>query len=279
MSRATRDKIFRIFCRLASYFALVILAVLLIHVVKEGWQWLDLQFLSSFPSRHPEKAGVKAAIFGSLYLISLTALFAIPVGVGSALYLEEYAENNKFNRMIQVCIANLAGMPSIIYGLLGMLVFGRFFMLEDSLLTGALTLALMALPVITISSRNSIQSVPRSLREAGYAVGARKYQVVFFQVLPAAIPGIMTGVILSISRAIGETAPLIVVGALSYIAFVPESLMDPFTVLPVQVYNWASRPQEEFHQLAAAGIITLLAVLFLLNSLAVFIRMRASRRR
>jgi phosphate transport system permease protein len=279
MSRATRDKVFRVFCRIASYFALLILAVLLIHVVKEGWQWLDAQFLSSFPSRHPEKAGVKAAIFGSLYLISLTALFAIPVGVGSALYLEEYAENNKFNRMIQVCIANLAGMPSIIYGLLGMLVFGRFFMLEDSLLTGALTLALMALPVITISSRNSIQSVPRALREAGYAVGARKYQVVFFQVLPAAIPGIMTGVILSISRAIGETAPLIVVGALSYIAFVPESLMDPFTVLPVQVYNWASRPQEEFHQLAAAGIITLLVVLFLLNSLAVFIRMRASRRR
>lgn len=277
MTRDMKDKIFRLFCKMSSYFALFILLLLIYHVLKEGHEWLDFQFLSSFPSRHPEKAGIKAAIFGSLYLIGLTSLFAIPVGIGTALYMEEYAVNNKFNRMLGVCISNLAGMPSIIYGLLGMLVFGRFFLLEDSLLTGALTLALMALPVITIASRNAIQSVPTSLREAGYAVGALKYQVVFFQVFPAALPGIMTGVILSISRSLGETAPLIVVGALSYIAFVPESVMDPFTVLPVQIYNWASRPQEEFHQLAAAGIISLLVVLFLLNSLAIFIRNRSGK--
>lgn len=277
MNRTKIDQTFRMFCKLSSYFALFVLVLLIYHVLQEGYQWLDIQFLSSFPSRKPEQAGIKAAIFGSLYLITLTAAFAIPLGVGTALYLEEYAENNKFNRMLQVCIANLAGMPSIIYGLLGMLVFGTFFALEDSLLTGALTLALMALPVITISSRNAIQSVPKTLREAAYAVGALKYQVVFFQVLPAALPGIMTGVILSISRSIGETAPLIVVGALSYIAFVPESPMDPFTVLPVQIYNWAARPQEEFHQLAAAGIITLLIVLFILNSLAIIIRNRSSK--
>lgn len=277
MTRHQIDFYFRLLCKCSSYFALFVLALLLYHVIGQGYTWLDFQFLSSFPSRFPEKAGIKAAIFGSLYLVALTAMFAIPLGVGTALYLEEYASKNRFNRILQVSIANLAGMPSIIYGLLGMLVFGKFFMLEDSLLTGALTLALMALPVITISSQNSIQSVPSSLREAGYAVGALKYQVVFFQVLPAALPGIMTGIILSISRSLGETAPLIVVGALSYIAFVPESVMDPFTVLPVQIYNWTSRPKEEFHQLAAAGIIALLIVLFLLNSMAIYIRNRSSK--
>ena len=209
----------------------------------------------------------------------LTALFSIPVGVATAICLEEYLPKNKWTYFLQINISNLAGMPSIIYGLLGLAIFVRFFAFDRSILSGSLTLALLILPVIIVASQGAIRAVPMTLREAAYALGVYKWQTLFGQVLPAALPGIMTGVILALSRAIGETAPLIIVGALSYVAFVPESMMDPFTVLPIQIYNWAGRPQEAFHELAAGGIIVLLGLLLSMNTVAVMIRNKFQRYR
>jgi len=245
--------------------------------LNEGLSWLNINFLSNFPSRFPHKAGVKSALFGSLWLISMTTLIAVPLGVATALYLEEYAPKKRFIRWIQINISNLAGMPSIVYGLLGLTIFVRFFDLDRSLWAGALTLSLLVLPVIIISSQEAIRAVPDAIRYAAYALGARPWQVIMGQILPAALPGIMTGFILAISRAIGESAPLIMVGALSYVAFVPESPSDPFTALPIQIFNWAGRPQADFHGLAGAGIIVLLIVLFTLNLSAVLIRQRAQK--
>lgn len=273
------DKFFSLACRLTTWLSVVILGVLLAHIIQEGMEWLSWDFLQNYPSRRPTRAGVKAAIWGSVWIIAFTALFSIPVGVATALFLEEYLPKNKMSRILQVNITNLAGMPSIIYGLLGLAIFVRFFNFDRSILAGSLTLGLLVLPIIIVASQESIRAVPRSLREAAYALGAMKWQVLFGQVLPAALPGIMTGVILALSRAIGETAPLIIVGALSYVAFIPESAMDPFTVLPIQIYNWAGRPQEAFHGLAAAGIIVLLAVLLSMNMIAVFIRNKFQRYR
>lgn len=257
--------------------AVGILFILLFHVVREGIQWLDLQFLDNFPSRKPERAGIKSALVGSVWLIGLTALISIPLSIASAIYLEEYAPRNKWMRILEINLANLAAMPSILYGLLGLAIFVRYFDLDRSLWSGALTLSLLVLPVIVIAAKGAIRSVPNSIREGAYALGARRWQVVFFQVLPGALPGIMTGVILALSRAMGETAPLIMVGALSYIAFLPEGPSDPFTALPVQIFNWAARPQEDFHGLAAGGIIVLLILLLTLNAGAVFIRHKLQR--
>lgn len=256
----------------------MILVVLVSHVALKGLSWISWDFLTGLGSRDPQKAGIKTAVMGSLWLIFLTAAFAIPFGVATAVFLHEYADNkSKMIRILQVNIANLAGMPSIIYGLLGLTLFVRGLGFEDSLLSGALTLALLILPVIVISSQEAIRAVPNSVRYGAYALGARKWQVILWQVLPAALPGIMTGVILSISRAIGETAPLVIIGALSYISFVPDSVYSSFTALPVQIYNWAQRPQAEFHSLAAAGIIVLLAVLFTMNLTAILIRQKYQR--
>ena len=259
--------------------SVTLLALLLYDVFHHGFAWVDWQFLQSFSSRHPEKAGVEAAIAGSLWLVGLTAVIAIPVGVASAVYLEEYARQNRLSRFIEVNIANLAGVPSIVYGMLGLAVFVRLLALDRSLLAGALTLSLLVLPVIILSSREAIRAVPRSLRQAAYAVGATRWQVVRHHVLPNAVPGIVTGVILALARAMGETAPLVVVGALTYVAFTPEGPLDSFTALPIQIFNWASRPQEDFHELAAAGILVLLAVLLTLNAIAATIRFRAQRNR
>jgi phosphate transport system permease protein len=249
------------------------------------------QFFSHFPSRNPENAGVKSAILGTLWMTLLTALIAIPVGVFAAVYLEEYSRSNKLSRFIEVNIANLAGVPSIVYGLLGLTVFvGFFYRMQqrfpnderfvnpNNLLCGALTISLLILPVIIIAAREAIKAVPSSLRQAAYAVGATRWQVVSQQVLPAAIPGIVTGVILAMSRAIGETAPLITIGALTYVAFAPDSIYSGFTVLPIQIYNWISRPQAEFHDLAAFGIIVMLAVLLAMNSVAVYLRHRFEKK-
>jgi phosphate transport system permease protein len=277
-SRTILNKIFYAVCRFVTWSSIFLLALLLFHIAKQGWHYLSLDFLTNLPSRYPDKAGIKTALVGTAYVISLTALFAIPFGVATAIYLEEYAPNkNKFIRFVNINIANLAGMPSIIYGLLGLTVFVRYFSLDRSILSGALTLALLILPVIIIASQEAIKAVPNSIRYAGFSMGARRYQVILGQVLPAALPGIMTGIILSVSRAIGETAPLIIVGAMSYVAFLPENLLDMFTVLPVQIYNWAGRPQEAFHQLAASGIIVLLLFLFLMNLIAVLIRKKFQR--
>ncbi len=275
--RKLKEQLFIWTCRVATWMAVAILFTLLFHVVREGIEWLDLDFLDSFPSRKPEQAGIKSALWGSVWLIGLTAMISIPLSLGSALYLEEYAPQNRWTRIIEINLANLAGMPSILYGLLGLAVFVRYFGLESSLWSGSLTLSLLVLPVVVIASKGAIRSVPLSIREGAYALGARRWQVVLYQVLPSALPGIMTGIILALSRAMGETAPLIMVGALSYIAFLPESPSDPFTVLPVQIYNWAARPQDDFHGLAAGGIIVLLVLLLTLNAGAVFIRSKLQR--
>jgi phosphate transport system permease protein len=248
------------------------------------------QFFNSFPSRNAENAGIKSAIWGTLWMISITALIAIPLGVASAIYLEEYTQKNRISRLIEINIANLAGVPSIVYGLLGLSLFVGFFSFLKSrfpenemfnnprnVMAGALTMTVLILPVIIISAREAIKAVPASLRQAAYGVGATRWQVVRHHVLPAALPGIITGVILSISRAIGETAPLIAIGALTYVAFVPDSVFSGFTALPIQVYNWVSRPQKEFHDLAASGIIVLMVILLSLNAVAVAIRHRAER--
>ena len=272
--RHAAAKMFRLLCAAVTWSGVAVLAVLLVHVSYTGLSWLDYQFLTSFPSRFPAKAGIQSALWGTVWLITLTAAFSVPIGVAAAVYLEEYARQGWVSRFIEVNIANLAGVPSIVYGILGLVMFVRFFAFGRSVLAGSLTMSLLILPVIIIAAREAVRAVPGSIRQAAFALGATRWQVVRSHVLPSAMPGILTGVILAMSRAIGETAPLIMIGALTYVAFTPEGPLDAFTALPIQIFNWASRPQQEFHQLAAAGIIVLLAVLLLMNALAVWIRHR-----
>ncbi len=276
--RHRKAKLFALLCATITWSCVILLLVLLYQVSIDGFRWLDWQFITSFPSRFPERAGIKSALVGTIWLISLVAFISIPVGVSTALYLEEFAGKGRVARMIEVNIANLAGVPSIVYGILGLAVFVRFFALERSLISGALTMSLLILPVIIIASREAIKTVPMSIRYAAFSLGATKWQTTWSHVLPASFPGIMTGVILALSRAIGETAPLIMIGALTFVAFLPESPMDSFTAMPIQIYNWVSRPQEEFHELAAAAIIVLLAVLLIMNAAAILIRNKTERR-
>jgi phosphate transport system permease protein len=276
--RHRKAKLFAWFCAAITWSSVALLAVLLFQVSSDGFRWLDWQFISSFPSRFPERAGIKSALVGTLWLIGLIALISIPVGVSSALYLEEFAPKGRISKIIEVNIANLAGVPSIVYGILGLAIFVRAFALERSLISGALTMSLLILPVIIIASREAIKTVPASIRLAALSLGATRWQTTWSHVLPASFPGIMTGVILALSRAIGETAPLIMIGALTFVAFLPAGPMDSFTALPIQIYNWVSRPQQEFHELAAAGIIVLLAVLLLMNATAIYIRSKTERR-
>ncbi len=243
--------------------------------------WLNGAFLGNSPSRRAESAGIRTAILGSAWLVGLTALFAFPIGVGAAIYLEEYASQRWYNRLIQTNIANLAGVPSIIYGLLGLAIFVRALSgltHGRTLLSASLTMALLVLPLIIIPSQEAIRAVPRSLRQASLGLGATKWQTIRYHVLPAAFPGILTSTIIALSRAIGETAPLLVIGAAGYIAFSPNRLTDQFTVLPIQIFNWTGRPQDEFKQLAAAGIIVLLVVLLGMNAVAILLRQRFSKR-
>ena len=271
-------KIFHGFCFTVAWSGGLILGVLLFHVTQEGIQWLDLQFLSDFPSRFPAKAGIHSALIGTLWLISLTALFSVPIGIGAGLYLEEFTKKNRIRQFVDLNISNLAGVPSIVYGMLGLVIFVRWFELNQSVLAGSLTMSLLILPVIIISTREALRAVPNTIRQAAFALGATRWQTIYAHVLPAAFPGILTGIILALSRAIGETAPLIMIGALTYVAFVPDGPMDDFTALPIQIFNWASRPQQQFHELAAAGILVLLFVLLLMNSIAVFIRHRLEKK-
>jgi phosphate transport system permease protein len=272
--------------------ALLVLAVLIIDVLVDGLPFINWNFLTSFPSRKAEQAGLLSALAGTIWVMLTVAVLAFPIGVGAGIFLEEFAEDNWFTRIIEVNINNLAGVPSIIYGLLGLQVFVRLlgpngWLFEQtgiditggrSILTGALTLALLVLPIIIVSTREALRSVPDSLRLAGFALGATRWQVVRDQILPIATPGILTGTILALSRAIGETAPLITIGALTFISFLPENLQSPFTVLPIQIYNWVSRPQKDFHDLAAGGIIVLLIVLLAMNSTAVLLRNKLQKR-
>jgi phosphate transport system permease protein len=272
------EQFFKVIALMMLSIALLTLAVLLIDAFVDGAGRLRWSFLTSFPSRKPEQAGILSAFVGTVYMMILTGIFAFPVGVGAAIYLEEYAKRHWLSKVIEVNIANLAGVPSIIYGLLGLELFVRAMAFDRSLLSGSLTMALLVLPIIIISSREAIRTVPPSIREASYALGASRWQTIWNQVLPLAFPGILTGSILAFSRAIGEAAPLITIGALTYIAFLPDSLLAPFTAMPIQIFNWVSRPQRGFHENAAAAIIVLLVVLLLMNALAVYLRQRYQKK-
>ncbi len=272
-----RERLFALVCRAAAVGMVIILAVLLIELTRQGLPRLSWQFLDSFPSRSPERAGIKSALWGTVWVMSLTAMIAVPLGVAAAVYLEELAERNRWTNLIEVNINNLAGVPSIVYGILGLVVFVRGIGLGRTVLAGALTLSLLILPVIIIAAREALRAVPQRLRDASLALGATRWQTVWRVVLPAGTPGIATGVILALSRAMGETAPLIMLGALTYVAFVPKGLGSAFSVLPIQVYNWAGRPQQGFHELAASGILVLLALLLAMNGVAVYLRHRAER--
>lgn len=269
---------FQAVCLISIAFSVLVLGILLVDVAADGVRWLSLDFLTRYPSRIPARAGIRSAILGSLWMMALTAGLSFPLGVGAAIYLEEYAPRNWLTRLLQTNISNLAGVPSIVYGILGLAIFVRFLGFGRSVLAGAATLALLVLPVVIIASREALRAVPNSLREASYGVGATKWQTIRHQVLPVALPGILTGAILSLSRAIGETAPLIMIGALTFIAFSPTSPMDPFTVLPIQIFNWTAKPQAEFHDLAAGAIIVLLVVLLAMNAAAILLRNKFHKR-
>ena len=269
---------FHALCFMAVAVSLGMLLVLLVYLGVQGLTRIDWSFLTGFPSRHPEEAGIKSALLGSIYVVLIGGFTAFVLGVASAVYLEEYAGRNRFARIAKINIANLAGVPSIVYGLLGLEIFVRIMELGKSLLAGGFTLALLVLPIIIVASGEAIRAVPPSLREGAYALGATRWQVVRRMVVPQAFPGILTGVILAVSRAVGETAPLIAMGALTFVPFTPDSPMSRFTVLPIQIFNWTSRPQAGFQEAAAAGIIVLLAVLLLLNAGAVILRNRFQNR-
>ncbi|CAI8255181.1 MAG: Phosphate transport system permease protein PstA [Chloroflexota bacterium] len=275
--RQRTGKIFEIMCIISITIGIGMLALLLWYVADQGLHKLDWQFLTSFPSRFPERAGIYGALLGTLYVIGTGGLIAFVLGVGTAIYLEEYANDNRLSRILQVNIANLAGVPSIVYGILGLEIFVRFAGLGRSVLAGSLTIALLILPIVIIASQEALKAVPSSIREGGFALGASKWQVVSILVIPQAFASILTGVILAVSRAIGETAPLIVMGALTFVPFAPDGFMSPFTVLPIQIFNWVSRPQHGFHEIAAAGIVVLLITLILLNSVAIYLRHKFSK--
>lgn len=317
-ARHRRGKIFAAICVVATWSGIVVLAVLLAGVIWQASGWLSWDFLTHFDSRHPDQAGILAGLWGSLWLISFTTLFSVPTGVGAALYLEEYATQGWLTRIIQVNLSNLAGVPSIVYGILGLTAFVRMFglfgakskvieiplifanleipiPLGRSVISAALTLSLLILPVVIVAAQEALRAVPSSIRRASYALGATRWQTIRHQVLPAALPGMMTGVILAISRAIGETAPLVMIGALTYVAFTPgdissptdvitnpqgvlEAPFDTFTALPIQIFNWVSRPKNEYQHVAAAGILVLLVVLLVLNLMAIIIRYRFQKR-
>ncbi|MFN1834236.1 phosphate ABC transporter permease PstA [Balneola sp. MJW-20] len=269
-----KDRIFRVVGVSATWMGIIVLTIFMGFILYMGLGRLSLEFLTALPSRFAEQSGIYTAWIGSLWILVLTTLISFPIGVGAGIYLEEYAKNSKLNTLLEVNIANLAGVPSVIYGLLGLGLFVRLAHLGNSIMAGALTLALLILPVIIVSTREAIRAVPGSIREASQGLGATKWQTIWYQILPASFGGILTGVILAISRAVGETAPLIVVGALAYVPFAPRGPLDEFTVLPIQIFNWVSRPQHEFVINAAAAIIVLLTVTLMMNGIAVFLRNR-----
>lgn len=277
-SRLASNKIWRTIFLLATMLALVTLGILLYRIVTQGTGYLDWQFITSFASRFPEKAGIYAALIGSLWLMLVVAPTSIILGVGTAIYLEEYAKKNKLNDFIRINISNLAGVPSIVFGLLGLTIFVRMLGLGKSVLAAGFTMSLLILPVIIVAAQEAIRAVPNEQREASYGMGATKWQTIVRVVLPSAIPGILTGSILALSRAIGETAPLVVIGIPVILQFLPSGVLSTFTALPMQIYDWAKRPQEEFQYVASAGIIVLMILLIFMNSIAVFIRNKFQKR-
>ena len=300
--RMWKNKLFWAVCIMTAGVSLLVLAILLASIVTQGYDHLDSAFLRNGPSRKPHKAGLHPAIIGSIWVCCVCTLSALPLGVGTAIFLEEYKPKKRWLRMfhgfIQLNITNLAGVPSVVYGIIGLTAFSRMFGLLGSpsdpiftlgvrgdwfyiqlpfgrsVLTGGLTLMLVILPIVIVSAQESLRAVPDSIRHAALAVGATKWQMVSRTTLPVAVPGIMTGAILAMSRAIGEAAPILVLAGIVYITFTPEHLMDDFTVMPLQIYDWAKRPQAEFHKVAATGIIILLLILLSFNTLAIVIRQK-----
>src|ERR671916_1664184 len=280
-ARHAFDRVFAVLVFAATMVGLVVLAVLLVDIARDGLPRLCWAFLASFPSVSPQNSGIYPALLGSLWLLAITAAVSVPLGIGAAVYLEEYATDNWLSRLIEVNISNLAGVPSIIYGLLGLGIFVNLLggiTGGQSIVSGALTLSLLILPVIIIATREALRTIPGAVREGGYALGATRWEVIRSHLLPMALPGALTGTILALSRAIGETAPLIVVGAATYITFAPDGPRSEYSALPIQIYAWVSQPQPAFQIIAAAGIVVLMAVLVLTNSVAIYLRNRYQRR-
>ncbi len=285
------DYIFAIVGLLSTLVGLVLLFVLFIDLFIDGAPRLSYKFLTSFPSRFPLEAGILSAWVGTFFVMLVTAFAAIPLGVAAGIYLEEYAKKNWLTNIIEINISNLAGIPSIVYGLLALGLFVYFFNFGESILTGGLALALLILPIVIMAAREAIRAIPNSIREASYALGATKWETVKWHIIPYSTGGILTGIIIGLSRAIGETAPIITVGALTFIAFLPSSpissefpflsfkwLMDPFTVMPIQMFNWVSRPQAAFHVNAAAAGIILLIMTLIMNAIAIYIRYKTRKK-
>lgn len=277
--RTWRDRFFFALFISSVLVGVIGLITLLTTVVIDAWGWIDWQFITSYASRKPERSGILAPLIGTTWVIVTTALLAIPLGVGTAVYLEEFAGQSRFSRLVQLNIANLAGVPSIVYGILGLGIFVTLMNLGRSVLAGGLTLTLLVLPIVIIATQESIRAVPPSYRDAAFAMGATKWQVVKSVVLPQAIPGIMSGVILALSRAIGEAAPILMISGIVFITSVPTSPLDSFTVLPLQILNWVQQPQADFQSIAAAAILALLIMLLSMNAVAIWIRNKYQRGR
>ena len=267
-----KDHAFKYFGLMSTFIGLVALAVFIYVILQSGLPRLSWDFLTSLPSRFPEKAGIYTAIAGTLWMLGLTIIFSVTLGVMAGIYLEEYSRKGLLSKLLEINISNLVGVPSVIYGILGLAFFNRYLSLGGSLLAGSLTLSLLIIPVIIVTTRESLKAVPRTIKEASYALGATKWQTISRQLLPAASGSIVTGVILALARAIGEAAPLIVVGALSFVPFTPRTPMDDYTLLPIQIFNWTSRPQPEFQINASAGIIVLLFLTFVMNGVSIYLR-------
>ena len=276
--RLTLNRIFKFIFFLATMFALLALGILFYRIISQGIGYITPEFFNNFGSRFPEKAGIKAALVGSIWLMCMVAPVSLILGVGTAIYLEEYAKKNKWNDFIRMNISNLAGVPSVVFGLLGLTIFVRALALGNSILAAGFTMSLLILPVIIVASQEAIRAVPTEVREASYGMGATKWQTILKIVLPSAIPGILTGAILALSRAVGETAPLVVIGVPVIIHFLPDGVMSQFTALPMQIYDWAKRPQLDFQYVASAGILVLMMFLLIMNSIAIFIRNKFQKR-
>ena len=276
--RKVKNALFSLLALAAIFVSMVTLAGLLIDLVGRGGSSLDTQFLTSSPSRIPAKAGILPALVGTLWVTIFVALITLPIGIGAAIYLEEYAGRGRIARLLKINISNLAGVPSIVYGIFGLAIFVRGLDLGRTVFAASLTLSLLILPVVIISSAEALKAVPPSQREAAYALGATRWQVIRRALLPAAAPGILTGIVLAVARAVGETAPLILIGAVTFVTFVPTNpFEDKYTVLPIQIFNWANRPQEAFLEISAAAILVLIALMLLLNGVAIYLRARLSR--
>jgi phosphate transport system permease protein len=277
MRRRLSGTVFYGACLAAILVLMLTLLLLLYDILSKGLPWLDVDFLTGVPSRRPENAGILPALIGSIQITILVGLMTFPAGIAAAIYFVEYARDSRLNRLLQTNIGNLAGVPSIIYGIFGLALFVRLMGLGPTVLSGALTLTLLILPIVIIASIEALKAVPQAQREGAYALGASRWQMVRGSVMPAAAPGVMTGIILAMARAIGETAPLIIVGAFTFVTFIPHPFQGQYTVLPIQAYQWAGRPQADFQGITSATIIVILVLMFILNLLALIVRARLSR--